>query len=96
MSGGILAWLARQKLDGIVLKWFEPSTTSREENLERLSRLITGRTKVISVSHVTTTTGQQLPVKEIAHIAKERGLWYFLDGAQVPGHDARERQGYRL
>ncbi|MGA9364400.1 MAG: aminotransferase class V-fold PLP-dependent enzyme [Bacteroidota bacterium] len=83
--GGILAWLARQKLDGIVLKWFEPSRTSRGENLERLSRLITERTRVISVSHITTTTGQQLPVKEIAHIAKDKGLWYFLDGAQVPG-----------
>ena len=83
--GGILAWLARQKSDGIVLKWFEPSTTSGKENLERLSRLVTDRTKVISVSHVTTTTGQQLPVKEIAQIAREKGLWYFLDGAQVPG-----------
>jgi selenocysteine lyase/cysteine desulfurase len=83
--GGILPWLARQKFDGIVLKWFEPSTTSREENLERLSRLITSRTKVVSISHITTTTGQQLPVKEIAQIAKDKGLWYFLDGAQVPG-----------
>ncbi len=83
--GGILAWLARQKLDGIVLRWFEPSTTNREENVERLSRLITDRTRVISVSHVTTTTGQELPVREIAQLAKEKGLWYFLDGAQVPG-----------
>ncbi|MEK6572377.1 MAG: aminotransferase class V-fold PLP-dependent enzyme, partial [Bacteroidota bacterium] len=83
--GGILAWLARQKLDGIVLRWFEPSTTNREENVERLSRLITARTRVISVSHVTTTTGQELPVREIAQLAKEKGLRYFLDGAQVPG-----------
>jgi len=83
--GGILAWLARQKFDGIVLKWFEPSTRSREENLERLSRLITSRTRVISISHITTTTGQELPVREIAQIAREKGLWYFLDGAQAAG-----------
>ncbi len=83
--GGILPWLARQKLDGIVLKPFEPSTKSREENLESIASLITNRTKAISVSHVTTTTGQELPVKEIAKLAKEKGLWYFLDGAQVPG-----------
>jgi selenocysteine lyase/cysteine desulfurase len=83
--GGIFVWLARQKLDGVVIKAFQPSTTNRMENLERISRLITERTRVISVSHMTTTTSQELPVKEIAALAKEKGLWYFLDGAQVPG-----------
>ncbi len=83
--GGILAWLARQKLDGIVVKWFEPTPQNRQENIDRLARLITSRTRVISISHITTTTGQDLPVKEIAQIAKEKGLWFFLDGAQVPG-----------
>jgi selenocysteine lyase/cysteine desulfurase len=83
--GGILAWLARQKFDGIVIRTFEPDTTNRDENVERVRRLVNKNTRVVSVSHITTTTGQELPVEEIGKITREKGLWYFLDGAQVPG-----------
>jgi len=83
--GGILSLLARQKFDGIVLKPFEPDNKNPATNLERISKLITKRTRLISISHITCTTGQELPVREIARIARENGLWFFLDGAQVPG-----------
>jgi selenocysteine lyase/cysteine desulfurase len=83
--GNAIPWVARQKRDGIVLKLFEPSTQSAQENLDRIERLISKRTRVISVPHVTTTTGQILPVKEIATIAKAKKLWFFIDGAQTAG-----------
>jgi L-cysteine/cystine lyase len=38
--GNAVPWLARQKRDGIVLKLFEPSTQSAQENLDRIDRLI--------------------------------------------------------
>jgi cysteine desulfurase/selenocysteine lyase len=84
-AGNAVPWLARQKRDGIVLKLFEPSTKSAQENLDRITRLISKRTRVISVPHATTTTGQVLPVKEIAALAKARHLWFFIDGAQTAG-----------
>jgi len=83
--GNAVPWLARQKRDGIVLKLFEPSTKSAAENLDRIARLISKRTRVISVPHATTTTGQVLPVKEIAAMAKAKNLWSFIDGAQTAG-----------
>jgi selenocysteine lyase/cysteine desulfurase len=83
--GNAVPWLARQKRDGIVIKLFEPSTKSALENLDRLERLISKRTRVISVPHATTTTGQILPVKEIAALAKAKNLWFFIDGAQTAG-----------
>ncbi|MDZ7359879.1 MAG: aminotransferase class V-fold PLP-dependent enzyme [candidate division KSB1 bacterium] len=83
--GNAVPWLARQKRDGIALKLFEPSTKSATENLERIARLISRRTRVISVPHATTTTGQVLPVKEIAALAKAKNLWFFIDGAQTAG-----------
>ncbi|MCI0691722.1 aminotransferase class V-fold PLP-dependent enzyme [candidate division KSB1 bacterium] len=83
--GNAVPWLARQKRDGIVLKLFEPSTKSAQENLDRIERLISKRTRVISVPHATTTTGQVLPVKEIAAMAKARNSWLFVDGAQTAG-----------
>ncbi|MGH7596062.1 MAG: aminotransferase class V-fold PLP-dependent enzyme [bacterium] len=83
--GNAVPWLARQKRDGIVLKLFEPSTQSAQENLDRIERLISKRTRVISVPHATTTTGQVLPIKEIAAMAKAKNVWLFVDGAQTAG-----------
>jgi L-cysteine/cystine lyase len=83
--GNAVPWLARQKRDGIALKLVEPSTKSAQENLDRIERLISKRTRVISVPHATTTTGQVLPVKEIAAMAKAKNLWFFIDGAQTAG-----------
>jgi selenocysteine lyase/cysteine desulfurase len=83
--GNAVPWLARQKRDGIVIKLFEPSRQSAQENLNRIARLISKRTRVISVPHATTTTGQVLPVKEIAAMAKAKNLWFFIDGAQTAG-----------
>lgn len=83
--GNAVPWLARQKRDGLVIKLFEPSTQSGPENLARIEHLLSKRTRVISVPHATTTTGQVLPVKEIAALAKAKNIWFFLDGAQTAG-----------
>ena len=80
-----VTWLARQRFDGIRLRVFEPSLRSAQENLDRIERLITPRTRVLSLPHVTTTTGQVMPVEDIGALARYHGLWYFLDGAQAPG-----------
>lgn len=83
--GNAVPWLARQKRDGIVIKLFEPSTQSGPENLARIEHLLSKRTRVISVPHATTTTGQVLPVKDIAALAKAKNIWFFIDGAQTAG-----------
>lgn len=83
--GNTIAWLIRQKREGIVMKVFEPSIRSAQENIDRIEKLITKRTKALSISHVTTATGQVLPVKEIGELAKAHNLWYFIDGAQSAG-----------
>ncbi|MCX6565464.1 MAG: aminotransferase class V-fold PLP-dependent enzyme [Candidatus Aminicenantes bacterium] len=63
------ALLNRMQRDGIVLRLFDPD-------------LKDGRGNVIS--HLTCTTGQQFPVKEIAALAREKGIRFALDGAQAP------------
>ena len=83
--GNTIAWLARQKRDGIKIKVFEPATESAQENIARIGRLITKKTRAISISHVTTATGQILPVKKIGELAKSKNLFYFIDGAQSAG-----------
>jgi len=46
---------------------------------------ITPRTRAIYASHVTTTTGLVLPVKQISAMARSRGILSFIDGAHAPG-----------
>lgn len=58
---------------------------SRDELIEQVRKAITPRTKVVAITHVTSTTGIQYPAKEIAELARKRGIWMHLDGAQTFG-----------
>lgn len=83
-AGNALPWLARARRDGIVIKQLLLEKDS-DEILNRLDSLITPRTRVIAVPHITCTIGQVLPAQRIAKLAREKNLWFFLDGAHTPG-----------
>ncbi len=82
--GHAAPWLNRSKLHGIVIKRLELGKTA-EETLFNLQKVISKKTKVISVPHIPCTIGQVLPVKEICRIAAEKNIYSFLDGAHPPG-----------
>lgn len=82
--GNALPWLNRMRLDGIVIKTLKPAPTA-VENLNRINDLITKQTKAIAIPHITCTIGQVFPVKEIAKLGHDKGLWVFFDGAHGPG-----------
>ena len=86
-AGNALPWINRVQKDGIVLKTFTPANTAAE-TLNRINELINKRTKVIALPHITCTTGHVLPVKEIARLGHDKGLWVFFDGAHGPGSTA--------
>jgi selenocysteine lyase/cysteine desulfurase len=77
--------LHRMKTIGIEVKTFEPDLQSAAGNVDRIRALLTDRTRLIFVSHVTCTTGQVLPVGEIGRLAASRDIWFALDGAQSLG-----------
>lgn len=58
---------------------------SGEELLEAVWSEVDGRTRVVSVSHVTFTNGTTLPVAELADRCRERGIVFVADGAHPPG-----------
>jgi len=78
------ALLNRRQRDGIVIRVFDPDRESGLGNVDRIGRLIGPRTRLIFVSHVTCTTGQRFPAEEIAALARSKGIWFALDGAQAP------------
>ena len=60
--------------------------TSNEDFINQFCNGLTSNTKIIFLSHITSSTGLIFPVKEICKIAKEKGILSIIDGAHVPGH----------
>lgn len=58
---------------------------SRQQLIDSIASLVTPRTKVIAITHVTNTTGNFYPAKEIASLARQKNIWMHLDGAQSLG-----------
>lgn len=83
--GGSFPWFNQAKERGVKVKLFEPDSASPDGNLARIRALVTPRTKVIQVSHITCTTGLVFPVRAIAEFAQSRGIWFHIDGAQSVG-----------
>ena len=50
-----------------------------------IEKAVTARTKVIAITHCTSTTGIVYPARQVAELAKRRGIWMHLDGAQTLG-----------
>ena len=58
---------------------------SKEDFVTQFLKGVTSRTKLIFISHITSTTGLRLPVDEICASAREKGILTFIDGAHAPG-----------
>ena len=85
--GGLEPWKIKAQRHGIVVKEipFPIPTPDPADILNRFQDAITPRTRVISVSHVTYPTGCMLPVKELAALARPRGILTAVDGAHAIG-----------
>ena len=81
------SWKVRAKRDGFVVKSLPVPipAPSAERLLADFERAITPRTRVIAITHVTSTTGIQYPAREIAALARRRDIYVHLDGAQSFG-----------
>jgi len=61
--------------------------------LDELEKLITAKTKILSVVHVSNALGTVNPVKDIVRMAHDRGVPVLVDGAQAAGHMRVDVQG---
>ncbi len=59
--------------------------TTKEELIEDFFKKVNKKTKLIFLSHITSSTAIELPVNEICKRAKELGIPTFIDGAHAPG-----------
>lgn len=59
---------------------------SKEQFVEDFFKGLSAKTKLIFLSHITSTTALRFPVEEICTIAKQKSILVFVDGAHAPGH----------
>lgn len=85
--GGLEPWKIKAKRHGVVVKElpFPIPASDPSEILNLFEDAITPRTRVISVSHLTFPTGCMLPVRELAALARARGILTLIDGAHAIG-----------
>lgn len=81
----IVPWQIQAKELGIVLK-VAPIDDSGDIILEEFEKLITPKTKLVSVVHISNAIGTVNPVKQIIVIAHKHGVPVLLDAAQSVQH----------
>lgn len=81
----IVPWQLLRDRRGIVIK-VVPMLEDGSLDMEAYASLLTDRTKVVSVTHVSNVLGTVNPVERIIRMAHEKGAVVLIDGAQAIAH----------
>jgi selenocysteine lyase/cysteine desulfurase len=87
--GMLMTFRQRERREGIVLRQFKlpiPAADDPARMVALYAANITPRTRLILVTHVINFTGQVMPVREIANMARKRGIAVMVDGAHSFAH----------
>ena len=78
-------WHFLQKKKGALIK-FAPVNNNGEVEIDEIKKLITDKTKIIAITHISNVTGVVLPIKKIVDLAKEKNIPVLVDGTQGAPH----------
>lgn len=81
----IVPWQLQAKKCGIIVKVI-PMSDDGVLDISALENLITDRTKLVSVTHISNVLGTINPIREIVAIAHKHGVPCMVDGAQSAPH----------
>ncbi|HLK81677.1 MAG TPA: cysteine desulfurase [Xanthobacteraceae bacterium] len=81
----IVPWHFLRERHGAVIRW-APVDDDGNFLIDEFERLLTGRTKMVALTHMSNMLGTVVPVKEAVRIAHERGIPVLIDGAQGAVH----------
>ena len=81
----IVPWQQLAKQKGLLLR-FIPITKEMRLDMDAAKKLITPRTKIVSVMHMSNVLGTINPVHELAALAHRQGALFIIDGAQSIPH----------
>ncbi|MGH3205549.1 MAG: aminotransferase class V-fold PLP-dependent enzyme [Streptosporangiaceae bacterium] len=81
----LVPWQKLCQRTGATLRWLSVTPDGRLD-LDHLDQMITGRTKLVAVTHQSNVTGTIPPVAEIARAAHDKGALVLADAAQSVPH----------
>jgi len=88
----IVPWHFLRERQGAVIKW-APVDDEGNFLLDEFEKLLTERTKLVAITHMSNMLGTLVPAKEVVRLAHARGIPVLFDGAQGAVHldvDVRE------
>jgi len=81
----IVPWHFLRERQGAVIKW-APVDDEGNFLLDEFEQLLTARTRMVAITHMSNMLGTVVPVKEVVQRAHARGIPVLLDGAQAGVH----------
>ncbi|MCA9497455.1 MAG: SufS family cysteine desulfurase [Nanoarchaeota archaeon] len=81
----LVPWQELAKKTGAVLK-FVHLTSSFSLDMDELERLVSSKTKVVAIAHVSNVLGTVNPIKKISKLVKKVGAFFVVDAAQSLPH----------
>ena len=81
----LVPWQQLAKQKGLVLKFIRITSDFRLD-IDHAREIITPKTKIVSVTHMSNVLGTINPVKELAALAHRNGALFIVDGAQSVPH----------
>lgn len=84
-ASNVLPWMELAKVRDVKIKYI-PLNEDHELEISEFEKMITPRTKVVSLAHVTNVVGDVRDIKKISEIAHKYNILVIVDGAQSVPH----------
>lgn len=84
-ASNVLPWMELAKVRDFKIKYI-PLNEDHELEISEFEKMITPRTKVVSLAHVTNVVGDVRDIKKICEIAHKYNILVLVDGAQSVPH----------
>ena len=81
----IVPWHFHRERKGCVLKW-APIADDGTFLIDEFEKLLTKRTRIVAITHMSNVLGTVVPIKEVIRLAHARGIPVLVDGAQAAVH----------
>jgi cysteine desulfurase/selenocysteine lyase len=81
----IVPWHFLRERQGAVIKW-APVDDDGNFLVDEFEKLLTPRTKMVAITHMSNMLGTVVPVKQVVALAHARGIPVLIDGSQAAVH----------
>ena len=78
-------WNLKRKKKGAIIKFAEVNKNGEIE-IDEIKKLITNKTKIIAITHLSNVTGAITPLKKVVDLAKSKNIPVLVDGTQGAPH----------